>query len=82
VLKHEAVRPRVEEAMARHRSDGSLDPGALAGELRPLIAEALDCATEEDWQIAALCLIEEDEEPVFDAAGGTGSGAFERRRAA
>ncbi|MBS1885641.1 MAG: hypothetical protein JSU06_00465 [Actinobacteria bacterium] len=82
VLRHEAVRPRVEEAMASRRRDGSLEPSVLAGDLRPLIEEALDGTTEEDWQVAALCLIEDDE--AGDLAGGArpAPGGFERRRAA
>ncbi len=49
VLRHDALRPRLEEVLASHRSDGSLDPASLAGELRPLIEEMLDCTSEEDW---------------------------------
>lgn len=60
VLRHDVLRPRLEEVIASHRSEGTLDPISLGGELRPLIEEALDCTSVEDWQIAALCLIEED----------------------
>ncbi|MGH2940085.1 MAG: hypothetical protein ACRDPE_18400 [Solirubrobacterales bacterium] len=61
VLRHDALRPRLEEVIASHRSDGSLDPASLGGELRPLIEEMLDCTSVEDWQLAALCLIEEED---------------------
>ncbi|MBN9621533.1 MAG: hypothetical protein J0H06_01040 [Actinobacteria bacterium] len=60
VLRHEALRPRLEEVIASHRSDGSLDPESLGDDLRPLVEEMLDCTSAEDWQLAALCLIEED----------------------
>jgi hypothetical protein len=67
VLRHEALRPRLEEVIASHRSDGSLDPVSLGDELRPLIEDMLDCTSEEDWQVAALCLIEEDEAASVEA---------------
>jgi hypothetical protein len=60
VLMHPAVRPRLEEVLASHRDDGSLDPTSLGEELRPLVEEMLDATSREDWQLAALCLIEED----------------------
>lgn len=60
VLRHDALRPRLEEVIASHRSDGSLDPASLGDDLRPLVEEMLDCTSAEDWQLAALCLIEED----------------------
>jgi hypothetical protein len=60
VLRHDVLRPRLEEVIESHRSDGTLDPVSLGGELRPLIEEALDGTSVEDWQIAALCLIEDD----------------------
>jgi hypothetical protein len=80
VLRHDSLRPRLEEVMASHRSDGSLDPVSLGGELRPLIEEMLDQTSEEDWQVAALCLIEEEEGASVEAAvpgvsvGGGGAG--------
>jgi hypothetical protein len=84
VLRHDALRPRLEEVIASHRSDGSLDPVSLGDELRPLIEEMLDCTSVEDWQLAALCLIEEDAaasvEPRTPAAIGLSPHA--RRRAA
>ena len=80
-LRHAAVRPTLDALIARHRGDGSLDPAGLAGELRPLIEETLDCTTREDWEIAALCLIEE-EEAAFDPSTGSGRGAPARRWAA
>lgn len=58
VLRHEALRPRLEEVIASHRADGSLDPVSLGDELRPLIEDMLDSTSVEDWQLAALCLIE------------------------
>ncbi|MBS1885998.1 MAG: hypothetical protein JSU06_02320 [Actinobacteria bacterium] len=60
VLRHHVLRPRLEEVIAGHRSDGTLDPVSLGDELRPLIEEALDATSVEDWQLAALCLIEDD----------------------
>lgn len=84
VLRHQALRPRLEEVMATHRSDGSLDPVSLGDELRPLIEDMLDCTSEEDWQVVALCLIEEDEAASVDAPAPLtiGRAAPERRRAA
>jgi hypothetical protein len=60
VLRHDVLRTRLEEVIESHRSEGTLDPVSLGDELRPLIEESLDCTSVEDWQIAALCLIEED----------------------
>jgi hypothetical protein len=60
VLRHDVLRPRLEEVIASHRSEGTLDPVSLGDELRPLIEEALDGTSAEDWQVAALCLIEDD----------------------
>jgi hypothetical protein len=74
-LRHEALRQTLDALIARHRGDGSLDPSALAGELRPLIEETLDCATSEDWEVAALCLIEEDQEALFAPEASSGRGA-------
>lgn len=68
VLRHGAVAARLEELLASLRRRGLLDPMNLGGELRPLIEEMLDETSEEDWQIAALCLIEEEEAA---AAGDT-----------
>jgi hypothetical protein len=68
LLRHGAVRPRLEEVIAGHRGDGSLDPVSLGGELRRLIEEMLDQTCEEDWQVAALCLIEDDEGASVEAA--------------
>lgn len=85
VLRHEAVRARLEEVMASHRSDGSLDPISLGDELRPLVEEMLDGTSAEDWQLAALCLIEDDEGASLDPPplGGLGSsGAVPGRLAA
>lgn len=84
VLRHDALRPRLEEVIASHRSDGSLDPVNLGGELRPLIEEMLDCTSEEDWQVAALCLIEEDEAASVEAVvpAVTARRGRPRRRAA
>jgi hypothetical protein len=73
VVTHEAVRPRLEEVMAAHRADGSLDPAAVGGELRPLVEEMLDLTSEEDWQIAALCLIEEDGGASMDVPPSIGT---------
>lgn len=84
VLRHDALRPRLEEVIASHRSDGSLDPASLGDELRPLVEEMLDCTSVEDWQLAALCLIEEDAaasiEPRMPASIASSPAA--RRRAA
>lgn len=76
VLRHEALRPSLEEVIASHRSDGSLDPVSLGDELRPLIEDRLDSISTEDWQVAALCLIEENE------AASVGPTMRVRRRAA
>lgn len=62
VLRHGAVQPRLEEVIAALSRRGLLDPMNLGGELRSLIEEMLDDISEEDLQIAALCLIEEEEE--------------------
>lgn len=69
VLTHAAVRPRLEEVMASHRNDGSLDPMSLGDELRPLVEEMLDGTSREDWQVAALCLIEEVRAASVDLPG-------------
>lgn len=71
VLRHEAIRPRLEEVIASHRSDGSLDPTNLGGELRPLVEEMLDGTSVEDWQLAALCLIEDDDGASLDPPAPT-----------
>ncbi len=70
--------------IASHRSDDSLDPISLGGELRPLIEEMLDQTSEEDWQVAALCLIEEDEGASVETTvpGVTGRRSRPRWRAA
>jgi hypothetical protein len=84
VLRHEAVLPRLEEVIASLRRRDSLDPMSLGGELRWLIEEKLDDTSEEDWQVAALCLIEEDEAATVEAAPALRvlPGAAEPRRAA
>lgn len=74
VLRHEAMRPRLEEVIASHRSDGSLDPMSLGDELRPLVEEMLDGTSAEDWQLAALCLIEDDEGASLDPPAPCGPG--------
>lgn len=68
ILRHGAVAPRLEEVIAALRRRGLLGPSKLGGELRSLIEEMLDDTSEEDWQIAALCLIEEEEEAVSGEA--------------
>jgi hypothetical protein len=84
VLNHEAVRPRLEEVIAAHRADGSLDPMSLGSELRPLVEEMLDGTSVEDWQLAALCLIEDDARASLDPPRPerVGRGRPERRAAA
>jgi hypothetical protein len=62
IIRTDPVGPRLEEVIASLRRKGLLDPMNLGGKLRSLIEEAIEDISEEDLQIAALCLIEEEEE--------------------
>lgn len=61
-LQHDAIRGELDDLISGHIAKDCLNPAALAASLRPLITEMLDAATGEDWQIVALCLIEDARE--------------------
>lgn len=63
-LQHDAIRDELNELLFDHVAKASLKPEALAASLKPLIAELLNAATDEDWQIVARCLIEETRETM------------------
>jgi hypothetical protein len=58
-LEHDAVRDAVNDLVFAHAVEGRYHPAVVASSLRPIIAEIVDAAEDEDWRVVSDELIAE-----------------------